>query len=142
MDIPLALTTGLTLSGQAIDLIKQLRAADLSLDKAESKQKLADLHMLIADLKISLSDTKMAINERDSKILELETALKKHASLIYKEPFYFTEAGDGPFCARCYDKEKLLMRLYETRAQGWECKNCRSKYLDDSASVASVRIQR
>jgi hypothetical protein len=60
---------GLTAARLAIDLVKDLRAIDRTVDEATFKLKLADLTSALADTQLALSDAKL-------KVSDLEEALR------------------------------------------------------------------
>ncbi|WP_146618676.1 hypothetical protein [Rhodoplanes elegans] len=86
MDIAAALS----LLGQAIGVVKDLRELDKGFDAAALKAKMADLYATLADVKIALSDARESIHERDLKIKELE---KKITALSSGEACPLCEAG-------------------------------------------------
>jgi len=56
----------------ATDIARYLKESDLSLEKAESKLKLADLVSALADAKLQISEIKELLIEKDKKIRESE----------------------------------------------------------------------
>jgi hypothetical protein len=69
--------------------------------------------------------------ELKKKIKELEASLKRRDEVIYEKPSYWTiseKSKDGPFCQRCYDVEKQLVRLQDKSNDYWICKSCKSGY--------------
>ena len=112
----------------ATDIAKLLMEADLCLEKAKVKLKLADLINTLADAKIEIAGVQDLLREKDTKIRELEEALAVKAKLAYEAPYYWLVKGkkkDGPFCQQCYDATRKLIRLQSReRAGSWECKTC------------------
>lgn len=74
------LMSGLAAASQAIQIAKDLRGIDRSIDDAGYKLALADLTEKLADTKIALSQAKELIAERDEQIRELKAKLKAHES--------------------------------------------------------------
>jgi hypothetical protein len=66
------ISAGLTLIGQAIGMVRDLREIDKGFDTAAIKAQMADLYGTLADVKIALSDARGDIHERDRRIKELE----------------------------------------------------------------------
>lgn len=66
------LVGGLTAARLAIDIAKDLRSIDRSVDEATFKLKLADLTSALADAQLALSEAKTRVAELES---ELSTAL-------------------------------------------------------------------
>jgi regulator of replication initiation timing len=55
----------------------------------------------------------------------LKEQLAQRQDLQFRENCYWTSAGDGPFCSRCYDVDKNLVRLHVREKQVpycWACK--------------------
>lgn len=117
----------------ATDLAKLIKASDVSLEKAETKLKLADLISSLADARIQLAEIKEMILEKDEIIRELTEQQKIKSKIKFEEPYYYllVETGqDGPFCQCCYDKDSKLIRLtLEKCLRGtFHCKVCDSWY--------------
>jgi len=128
----------------ATDIAKLLKEADLSLEKAEHKMKLAELINALADAKIEASGIQETLNLKDSEIRELKQALNIQKNLKYEDPAYWLVEGDnreGPFCQRCYDDGRKLIRL-QVDGGIFQCKACDSTYVTKAfrdAQEASVR---
>lgn len=67
--------SGLTAAKLAVDLAKDLREIDRSVDEAAFKLKLADLTSALADAQVALSDAKLSINAKDEQIAGLEAKI-------------------------------------------------------------------
>ncbi len=130
-----ALTAILGSVKTATEIAKLLKDSDLSLEKAEMKLKLAELVSALADAKIELAEVQELISSKDKKIKELEEAFEVKKNLIYEPPYYWLNDKDGKkgsFCQQCYDKEKTLIRLYQSSRSIWECKTCKNFYKDSN----------
>lgn len=126
-------TTALSGIKSATDIAKFLSGANTSLDKAETKLKIAELISALADAKIAIADINEIILEKDQKIGELEKALALKINIKYVAPYYWLgedEKKEGPFCQHCYDKDLKLVRLIEKKTTGgsFHCKICSSWY--------------
>jgi len=122
----------------ATEIAKLIKASDLSLEKAETKLKLADLISTLADAKIEVTDIQQALIEKDHQILELKDKLSIKQKLQWSKPYYWLVDGenkDGPYCQHCYDKFKELIRLQGIGEGYWECKACKNGYTDDTHEV-------
>jgi len=128
----------------ATDIAKLLRETDLSLEKAELRLKLADLIGALADAKIEAAAVQETLNLKDSEIRELKQTLNRQKNVKYEDPAYWAvEDGkrDGPFCQRCYDDGRKLIRL-QVDAGIFQCKACDTTYTTKAfrdAQEASVR---
>ena len=74
------LMTGISAATQAVQLVKELRSIDRSVDEATFKLKLADLTEALADTKIALSEARETISEKDSEIRSLKEKLSNATS--------------------------------------------------------------
>jgi hypothetical protein len=111
----------------AIEIAKLLKESDLSLEKAEMKLKLADLISTLADTKIQVAEIQDVLLEKDGEIKKLQEALTIKEIVTYEPPFYWTKDGerkDGPYCQRCYDKDKILVRLQDYGDGRYVCEVC------------------
>jgi len=130
----------------ATDIAKLIKDSDLSLEKAETKLKLAELISALADAKIEAAEIQQALAEKDSELRGLREQLETRDKLEWDDPYYWhkTETGRvGPYCQQCYDKEQRLIRLQGNGEGWWECKTCKNNYTDAryraSAEIHSAR---
>ena len=134
MDLSLLLTQTKT----AVDIAKFIKNSSDTLDKSGQKLKLAELIEALADIKMETAEIKSLIIEKDEKIQSLEKQLKLKDDLVYEAPYYWIKNSDdkkdGPFCQKCYDEDKKLIRLQEFTIGEWECKTCQNYYKDDNYS--------
>lgn len=112
MDIMSALTT----AGEAIKLVKHIKDLDHSLDKAEMKSAMADLHSNLADMKMALSDAQIELHEAGQQISELKAALVTKAALKEIGDYTYTcdESGQPkglPVCTACLADAGKQIRL-------------------------------
>lgn len=92
----------------------------------EAEQKLLELREAFFSLKEENLDLK-------EQLQELKEEMKILDDLSYEEPFYFTGEGDnrdGPFCQKCFDVDKILVRLIPVTSMkgSHKCKNCENYY--------------
>lgn len=95
----------------------------------EAQEKIMELR----ETALELQEENLRLKER---IGDLEATLKVKGSIIYENNAYWLAEGenkDGPFCQRCYDAEKTLIRLHKARFQrpsdrqwsiGGKCRKC------------------
>jgi len=126
-----AVTAALGSLRTATDIAKFIRESDLSLDKAETKLKLAELIIAIADAKLDVVNVQEKLAAAETQIKSLEADLQVKGEIRWEEPLYWLEhqSGiDGPFCQHCYDNGRKLVRL-QGNGEGWyECKVCKNSY--------------
>lgn len=142
------ITTVTTLLGSiktATEIAKLIKDSDLSLQKAETRLKLAELIGALADAKMEGVELQQTLGEKDSQIQELEKQLQVRERVTWRQPSYWLktdEGTDGPFCQQCYDSGQKLIRLQGDGDGCWECKVCKNRYIDPERAAkddAAVR---
>ena len=131
MDIS-SVTAVLSSIKTATDIARLIKDSDLSLEKAETKLRLADLIGALADAKLEVVEVQQTLAEAEARVQELEAQFAVRAKVHWREPSDWLETEtepDGPFCQKCYDTERTLVRL-QGDGDGWfECKSCKSSYI-------------
>ena len=64
-----------------------------------------DLYRQMLDLQTQV----MSLLEENKS---LRTTLETRATLTFKSDAYWRDGNEGPFCSRCWDDEKKLIRLH------------------------------
>ncbi|HEY8272026.1 MAG TPA: hypothetical protein VIG33_14135 [Pseudobdellovibrionaceae bacterium] len=128
-------TTVLSSIKTATEIAKLIKNSVDTLEKAESKLKLADLISALAEAKIQVTEIQQILLEKDAKLKVLQEQLTKKEMLQWESPYYWLIDGtlkDGPFCQHCYDKNLDIIRLQGNGKGFWECKACKNSYKDKS----------
>jgi hypothetical protein len=115
----------------ATEIARFIRESDISLEKAETKLRLAELIAALADARIEAADVQQAILARDEEIRQLKAAAKLRGDLLWRQPCYFLKNADGqeePYCQNCYDAEGKLARLHTDGDGLFQCRVCRQTY--------------
>lgn len=118
----------------AVDIAKLIKESGISLEKAETKLKLADLISALADAKIQMTEIQQLLLDRDTEIRNLQDQLRLKEKMVWEPPYYILiENGvKVHYCQQCYDKNRASIRL-QGRGDGfWECKTCKNTYTDSS----------
>ena len=135
----------------ATDIAKLIRESDVSLEKAETKLKLAELVSALADAKLDAAEIQQAILDRDEEIRRLRAAARLTAELVWRQPCYYLANADGKeesYCQNCYDAEKKLARLHEDGRGLFHCRVCKQTFKteersrQDSAALRAARNSR
>ena len=139
MDLSLLLTQTKT----ALDIAKFIKSSQDTLDKSEQKLKLAELIEALADIKMETAEIKSMIIDKDEEIIQLKKQLQLKNDLEYEAPYYWMNNGkndkDGPFCQKCYDVDKQLIRLQKMGNNDlWSCHNCLGKFKGKYYRVPSL----
>ena len=140
MDIT-SIATVLNSLKTATEIAKLIKNSDVSLEKAESKLKLADLISALADAKIEVTEIQQSLLEKENVILELKSKLEVKSKINWEKPYYWvvdSRQKDGPFCQHCYDKNRELIRLQGNGEGYWECKSCKNNYTDSTHDASFV----
>jgi len=119
----------------AADIAKIIKDSGASLEQAEIKLQLADLISALADAKIEIANIREIISEKDVEISSLTQKLDVKDNIKWEKPYYFIISNgekDGPYCQKCYDSKKSLIRLQGDGEGWWQCHECDSTYTDDS----------
>lgn len=116
----------------ATDIAKFISGADLSLEKAEMKMKVAELISCLADTKIATAEINDIIRQKDDKIKELEEAFALKQKLkLYKDAYYeMNERGiplGHPYCAHCWEASNIGIHLHSSHPNQI-CPHCKTKY--------------
>jgi hypothetical protein len=127
-----AITAALGSIKTATEIAKYIKETDLSLEKAETKLKLADLISALADAKLEVVGVQQSLAEAEGQIETLEKQLQVRANLTWEEPYYWlnTASGrQGPFCQKCYDTGQQLVRLQGDGEGLFQCKACENMFV-------------
>jgi len=78
-----------------------------------------DEYQKILDLIDDLFDKRERIDRLETENKELREKLKITDEYEFKNNAYYNkETGDGPFCSRCFDKNKELIRIISDQVNG------------------------
>jgi hypothetical protein len=95
----------------------------------------ADLYQKIVDLR----DEIFELREDNLKLKEKIKALKEekeiNEKMVFEPPFYWLKDGekkDGPYCQKCYDDNKKVIRVQDLKNGFWNCLVCKSRFADPS----------
>jgi hypothetical protein len=111
-----------------IDNIKDIAELIKKYNNVELNQKIVDLYGEIFELKEDNLKSKEKI-----KFLEKEKEINE--KIVFESPFYWLkddEKKDGPYCQKCYDDNKKLIRLQDLKNGAWECLACKNIVADSS----------
>lgn len=134
-----SISTVLTSIKTATEIAKLIKDSDVTLEKAESKLKLAELISALADAKIQITDVQQTLLEKDAEVRALLEQIETKQKLRWEKPYYWLSAGEtkeGPFCQHCYDKNHELIRLQGGDEGYWECKVCKNGFTDSRYDAA------
>ena len=117
----------------ATEIAKALREVDASLEKAETKLKIADLMDALAEARIKAVEIQEVLQEKDKRISELENALELKAKLTRVDEAYYevTESGKpmgAPYCSHCWEVNHVGVHLHRDITGDWQCPKCSNEF--------------
>jgi hypothetical protein len=101
----------------ATEIVKAIRAAGASLEKAEASLKMAALMEALAEAKMQVVEVQEIIQEKDKKIAELESAFELKSKLVRNGDAYYEvneESGKpkgDPYCSNCWEANHKTVHL-------------------------------
>lgn len=128
------ISTFLTSIKSATEIAKAIKAVDSSLEKAETKLKIAELLESLADAKIQAVEIQEVIHEKDRRINELEEAFAFKSKLIRQRDAYYETDESGkpvgsPYCSHCWEvKHKAIHLNYGLHMRFRACPACNTAY--------------
>lgn len=122
-DIVTSVTAAVGLTRQLVDL------ASIAKD-AKAKAIVADLQLELAEVKIRLAEL---IEQNLQLKTELKNAKSQETDLKLRGDLYYKTDGDGPFCTCCYDSDRKLIRVIPLSAHfhviaKFRCNVCEGKF--------------
>lgn len=125
----------------AIGIAQAIKDADVSLEKAELKIRMAELISALADTKIASAEIVETSRQKDAEIEKLRNLLKFKEKLIRVREAYFEVDESGkpmgdPYCSHCWETNSKAIHLTSGVAadirMGLEikrCPSCRAEYM-------------
>ena len=99
---------------------------------AELVKKLGDveLYRKIIELEGEIIELTREKREFEDEVIRTKTLLVKTHEMIWKKPFYFVEGDETPYCAPCWETNKVQVHLKETGTlmEAWKCPNCNTGF--------------
>ncbi len=88
----------------------------------KDQEEIMSLRSVILDLREEI----IGLNEKNG---ELETQIHLVKNLTFKEPFYYVEGDDVPYCAKCWEADKKAIHLVEIGGNVFHCPGCDAIYV-------------
>lgn len=95
----------------------------------------AELYKKIIDLRDEIFELRENNLKLKGKIKALKEEKKINEKIIFEKPYYWLKDGakkDGPYCQKCFDDNKKLIRLQERKNGHWYCLVCKNGVVDSS----------
>jgi hypothetical protein len=92
-----------------------------------------EFYRKIVHLEGEVIELTRAKRESEQKVEDLQRQLALKAKMTFKQPFYYQDGDDVPFCPSCFeDKTRAVHVIFsfdnEERTQ-WGCPACKTMYL-------------
>ncbi len=100
-----------------------------------------DLYEAIVKLQAEAFDLSTKNLEMSKEIHELKESLAMRAKMNFDAPFYFVEGDPIPWCAHCWESEKIAMHLKLYDDNSAKCSKCHTGYRSTEPGQA-VRMSR
>ena len=101
-------------------------------DAADLAKKVGDLELYrkIVHLEGEVMDLTREKRQAEQRIEELQKQLDLKAKMTFRQPFYYQDGDDVPFCPRCYEKETEAVHVISRGATDtyWDCPACTRIY--------------
>jgi len=113
---------------------------DHAKDIAELIKKYNDveLYQKIIDLRDEIFELRENNLNLKGKIKALKKEKKINEKIVFEKPYYWIKDGekkDGPYCQKCFDDNKKLIRLQERKNGHWYCLVCKNGVIDSSCKA-------
>ncbi|HEY0083233.1 MAG TPA: hypothetical protein VGB61_10615 [Pyrinomonadaceae bacterium] len=137
------ISTFLTSIKTATEIAKAIKSVDVSLEKAETKLKIADLIESLAEARMQAAEIQEILQEKDGRIAELEKAFELKSKLVRDGDAYYQAdennkpTGD-PYCSHCWEVNHKTIHLhYGLLRKQKKCPACQNFY--DSNYTPSIK---
>jgi len=114
-----------------MSIIETAKAA-IELAKKGVSVELQETLMEMREQAVQLQEENLALR---NQIRELEEAMAIRGNILWDERsrVYWLKGADGekkegPYCTRCWDVNKLLVRLQQYVRSNWTCLECRNVF--------------
>ena len=103
-------------------------------DAADLAKKIGDIELYrkIVHLEGEVMDLTREKRQADQKIEDLQKQLALRAKMTFKQPYYYQDGDNVPFCPRCFEKDVIAVHVvlqYDHEdAIAWNCPVCKQSY--------------
>lgn len=91
-----------------------------------------EFYRKIVHLEGEVMELTRAKRQAEQKIDDLQEQLSLKAKMTFKEPFYYQENDDVPFCPACFEKDTLASHLFfvfdNSDLTRWDCHVCKQTF--------------
>jgi regulator of replication initiation timing len=133
------MTELLTMTSAAVSTIGAMLKISNDIKNSELQRQIAELNMQIANIQ---NEAASLIKENGDLREKLDMYKnEKKNPLVYnsEDGLYYDDENDGPFCTRCYDKNKERIRVIKNTLK---CPECNAYFGYTGPVVGSAKIIR
>jgi len=101
---------------------------------ADLIKKLGDLELYrkIVELEGEIIELTRENHTLENKVQDLTKTLTIVKNLTFKEPFYYADDDEIPFCSQCWETDKIavhVVSIFKGSEPRWDCPKCKQMYL-------------
>lgn len=85
-------------------------------------------YKLILETQSKLLEMQSRISNLEGENKELRNKINIFENLKYERNTYWKHSGEGPFCPRCYEKDKCLIHTQRWSPSTQQCPECKNFY--------------
>jgi len=90
-----------------------------------------ELFKKIVDLQREIIELTKNNRKLSGQVEQLKTSLKNKDKMEYREPFYYLNGDDVPYCPRCWEKDELALHMIADNERslsglGYTCTTCKT----------------
>jgi hypothetical protein len=123
------------------DIAKKIDNSELIRAIADLNLEMANANLRMAELTSQLTDFKEENIQLKGTIRELQEASKEENQLILKNNLYYKQNDEGPFCPKCYNKDKSRSLLLLQKGFFDKCVVCKWQATQVSAGSPNKRTR-
>lgn len=125
------ISAALTSLKTATDIGKIIQNSIRAYNEAELRMQFLELMTALTDARTELARVSEVLITKDEEIRDLAEKLKLKGEVYPDQGVYFRRlddgSSDGPFCTRCWDVNRKLVRL-RAGYQGCMCTECKVSF--------------
>ena len=93
-----------------------------------------ELYGRVLDLNRGIMDLVEENRNLRAEVEGLKKKLQLREQMVFKEPFYFQEGDNTPFCPACWELKNDPIHLHfihnSNSSARWDCKVCKNMFID------------
>ena len=131
------MTELLTMTSAAVSTVGTMLKLSNDIKNSELQRQIAELNMQIANIQNEAASLIKENGDLKEKLDKYKNEKKNPLVYNSKDGLYYDNENDGPFCTRCYDKNKERIRIIKNSKRCPEC-NAYFGYTGPVVGIARV----